>query len=91
VDERHSVQRGELPAPHLYGPLAADATLLDHFRDDALILLDEREAIEAALSDLDDLARERREELVGRNELRPDAPLNAAGRRDRTRAADAPR
>ncbi len=75
VDERHSVQRGELPAPHLYGPLAADATLLDHFRDDALILLDEREAIEAALSDLDDLARERREELINRNEVRPDAPF----------------
>ena len=57
-DERHSLQRGELPAPHAL----RSARCRGHAArplppTEALMLLDEREAVEAALSDLDELAR----------------------------------
>ena len=78
ANEREELQRGRLPAPDLYGPLAGDATLLDHVRPDWLVILDERQAIEAAQRDLDDLARERREELAERDEMGTAAPFGHA-------------
>src|SRR5690606_10974030 len=66
---------GELPAPALYGPLAVDATILDHLRSDALLVLDEREALEAAAADLDELTEERRADLAARDELDARAPM----------------
>jgi len=79
--DRGQLQQGLLPAPHLYGPLVARATLLDHLPHGraqgrgSLIVLDEREAVEAAASDLDTLARERREELAARQLFDGDTPL----------------
>ena len=78
-DDLHALRRGELPAPDRYGPLAAQATLLDHLRPGALLLLDEREAVEAASSDLDELAEERRRDLSGRGEIGEGVPLPHAG------------
>jgi transcription-repair coupling factor (superfamily II helicase) len=74
-DELHALRRGELPAPARYGPLASTATLLDHLPRGALLILDEREAVEAATTDLDELAEERRAELAARHELDADAPF----------------
>ena len=72
--ERAALGRGELPAPGRYGPLAVEGSLLDHLGD-AAILIDEREAIDTAMAELDELAVERRAELVGRGELGTEAPL----------------
>ncbi len=69
ADERHALQRGELPAPSLYGPLGSHATLLDHVREGWRIVVDESSNVAASLHDLDELARERREELSARGEL----------------------
>ncbi|MEZ4501068.1 MAG: transcription-repair coupling factor [Dehalococcoidia bacterium] len=69
VAERTALQNGTLPAPDLYGPLASDTTLLDHLAAECLVILDERQGVEAALHDLDDLARERRAELAEDGDL----------------------
>ncbi|MGE0133538.1 MAG: transcription-repair coupling factor [Dehalococcoidia bacterium] len=76
----HALRRGELPQPARYGPLATDATLLDHLPAGALLILDEREAVEAAASDLEDLAVERRGELTAHHQLTAAAPLPQASR-----------
>jgi transcription-repair coupling factor (superfamily II helicase) len=83
-EDVHALRRGELPAPGLYGPLAVDATILDHLRPasvasetsrDALLVLDEREALNAAMRDLDELATERRADLAARGEIDARAPF----------------
>ena len=71
----HVLRAGELTDAALYGPLAVESTILDHLRDGGLVILDEREAIEAAMADLDELAEERRKEMAGRGELDLRAPL----------------
>jgi transcription-repair coupling factor (superfamily II helicase) len=80
--ELATLRRGELPTPNRYGPLATAATLLDHVRREALVVIDERESIEAAASDQDDLAEERRADLASHNDLDPAAPLPHATRND---------
>ena len=75
ADELATLRRGDLPAPSLYGPLAGDATVLDHLPPEALLIVDEREAMAAASADLDELASERREELAVRGELGAGAPF----------------
>ena len=74
-DDLHALRVGELPAAPLYGPLACTATILDHLRPEALLIVDEREAVDAAAADLDALAIERREELAARGELGAATPL----------------
>ncbi len=74
-DNFASLQRGELPVPPLFGPLASETTILDHFDPDALLILDEREGLIAASSDLDDLAIERAEDMAGRGTLPAETPL----------------
>ncbi|MSQ31129.1 MAG: transcription-repair coupling factor [Dehalococcoidia bacterium] len=74
-DELRQLRSGELPAPALYGPLACEATILDHLRGDAVLVLDEREALDAALAEIDELAQERRAELAQRGELGRATPL----------------
>ena len=81
-DELAALRRGELPRPPLYGPLAAEATILDHLPPQALPIVDEPDSVVASLADLDDLARERREELAGRGELGADAPPPHAARQE---------
>ncbi|MBX7110629.1 MAG: transcription-repair coupling factor [Dehalococcoidia bacterium] len=76
----HALRRGELVMPARYGPLATDATLLDHLPAGALLVLDEREAVEAAASDLEELAAERREELTAQHVLTAATPLPQASR-----------
>jgi transcription-repair coupling factor (superfamily II helicase) len=78
--ELAALRRGELPAPGRYGPLASAATLLDHLGRDALVILDERETIEAAASDQDELSEERRADLASHGDLDADTPLPHAGR-----------
>ncbi len=85
-EELRALRAGELPSPDLYGPLAVDGTILDHLRRDALIIVDEREAVDAALADLDEIATERRQELAQKGEIDPRAPL-PHGPRDTVRAA----
>jgi len=80
--ELADLRRGQLPTPDRYGPLASEATLLDHLRGDSLILIDERENIEAAASDQDELSAERRADLANHKDLDPDAPLPHATRND---------
>ena len=75
LDEVGRLRAGELPEPPLYGPLAATATILDHLRNDGVLVLDEREAVDAALADLDELVTERRHDLVQRGELTASAPF----------------
>ncbi|MBM4410043.1 MAG: transcription-repair coupling factor [Chloroflexi bacterium] len=82
----HALRAGELADASLYGPLAVESTILDHLREGALVILDEREAIEASMADLDELADERRTEMAGRGELDPRAPLPHEPR-DRLKAA----
>ena len=79
-EDLHALRRGELPSPARYGPLASDVTLLDHLPPGALVVLDEREAVEAAVADLDELAEERRAELAAHRELSAGAPLPHASR-----------
>ncbi|MDA1241406.1 MAG: transcription-repair coupling factor, partial [Chloroflexi bacterium] len=74
ADLQH-LRTGTLTAPNLYGAMAVDATILDHLRRDWLLVLDEREAVEAACSDLDDLATERRAEMAKRDEIDARAPF----------------
>ncbi|MFA7250211.1 MAG: transcription-repair coupling factor [Dehalococcoidia bacterium] len=74
-DELHQLRAGVLPSPAMFGPLAATATIIDHLRGDAVIVLDEREALDAALADLDELVSERRNDLVQRGELTAGAPF----------------
>jgi transcription-repair coupling factor (superfamily II helicase) len=81
-DELASLQRGELPAPALYGPLACGSTILDHFAADALVIVDERESVTAASTDLDELATERRDELVAHGEMLSSAPLPHASQQE---------
>ncbi|MBM3141011.1 MAG: transcription-repair coupling factor, partial [Chloroflexi bacterium] len=88
-DELSALRRAELPAPALYGPLALESTILDHLRADALLIFDEREAIDAAASDLDELTLERRAELAARGELAKEAPLPHETRSALTVALDA--
>ena len=78
--ELADLRRGQLPTPDRYGPLASEATLFDHLGRDALILIDERETIEAAASDQDDLAEERRADLANQRDIDPGAPLPHATR-----------
>ncbi len=80
-DELQLLRTGALPSPDFTGPMAVDTTILDHLRRDWLLVLDEREAVEAAWADLDDLAAERRAELAKRGELDARAPFphEAAG------------
>ena len=75
LDELGRLRAGALPAPSMYGPLATSATILDHLRGDAVLVLDEREALDAALTDLDELVAERRSDLVQRDELTANAPF----------------
>ncbi|MEX2373926.1 MAG: hypothetical protein WD800_09015, partial [Dehalococcoidia bacterium] len=86
AEELRMLRAGELPLPEYYGPLALDATILDHLRGDALVVVDEREAVDAALADLDELSGERRAELAQRGELDARAPLPHEPR-DTVRAA----
>ncbi|MDA0351894.1 MAG: transcription-repair coupling factor [Chloroflexi bacterium] len=81
-EEVASLRRGQLAAPDRYGPLASEATLLDHLQRDALVLIDERETVEAAASDQDDLTEERRADLAKQQDLDPDAPLPHATRNE---------
>jgi transcription-repair coupling factor (superfamily II helicase) len=74
-EERRALQLGELPAPALYGPLAAHASLLDHIRPDWRLLIDEPPSVAAALHDLDELARERRADLAAKRDLGEAAPF----------------
>ncbi|MCK9494777.1 MAG: transcription-repair coupling factor [Dehalococcoidia bacterium] len=74
-EEVRQLRAGELPAREFYGPLAASSTILDHLKRDAIVIIDEREAIDAAFADLDDLVHERRAELAQRGELDAGAPL----------------
>ena len=73
-EELAALRRGELPAPARYGPLSAEATLLDHLRPSALLLVDEEDAALAAAAEQDDLSDERRELLASQGELPADAP-----------------
>ena len=75
IAERNSLERGELPSPPLYGPLAARSTLLDHLRDDHIVVVDESEAIDAALDELDELAAARHAEMVAQGEFGRDTPF----------------
>ena len=59
-DELAALRRGELPAPGRYGPLAAEATLLDHLSAGALVIVDETDAVRAAAAEQDALTTERR-------------------------------
>ncbi len=81
-DELEALQRGELPAPDLYGPLASERTILDHLDGDALVIIDERDAVMAAATDLDELAAERRDEMASHDELAADAPLPHASHQE---------
>ena len=74
-DNLAALKRGELPVPPLFGPLASETTILDHFEPDALLILDEREGLIAASSDLDDLAIERADDMAGRGNLPTETPL----------------
>ena len=74
-DELSQLRAGHLPVPALYGALAVDASVLDHLRADTLVIIDEREAVDAALADLDELVAERRSEVAGRGEIDPRTPL----------------
>ncbi|MCK9487503.1 MAG: transcription-repair coupling factor [Dehalococcoidia bacterium] len=85
-EEIRQLRAGELASPDFYGPLAVDGTILDHLKRDALIVVDEREAVDAALADLDELATERRAELAQKGEVDPRAPL-PHDPRDTVRAA----
>ena len=81
LDDLSQLRAGRLPSPPMYGPLAATATILDHLRGDSVLVLDEPEALDAALTDLDELVTERRNDLVQRGELTartpfPHAPLD---------------
>ena len=70
-----ALRSGALPVASLYGPLLERPTLLDHLPHDGLLIVDEREAVEAASADLDELARERAAELADRRQLPAGAPL----------------
>jgi transcription-repair coupling factor (superfamily II helicase) len=74
-DELQHLRTGTLVTPEFTGPMAVDGTILDHLRRDWLLVLDEREAVEAASADLDDLATERRAEMAKRGEIDPRAPF----------------
>jgi transcription-repair coupling factor (superfamily II helicase) len=86
--ELAALRRGELPVPALYGPLLGGATLFDHLGPDALLIVDEREAVEAAAADLDELALERAAELSARGELPASAPAPHAPSADLTAAIE---
>ena len=75
LDDLSQLRAGRLPAPALYGPLAATATILDHLRADSVLVLDETEALDAALTDLDEVVAERRAELTQKSELTSTAPF----------------
>ncbi len=75
AEELAALRRGELPAPARYGPLAAGSTLLDHLGPDALVVVDEPDAVFAAAAEQDALAAERRDQLVAVRDLGPEAPL----------------
>ena len=87
--ELSRLRSGELPVPELYGPLAAEHTLLDHLSPGALLLIDEREGVDAALSDLEELTLERRADLAGHGQLDPEAPLPHATPQEMRVALDA--
>ena len=79
-EEARELRRGELPVAARYGPLTVGGTLLDHLSERAVLLLDEREAIDAAAVDHDELAEERRRDLVERFELTEETRLPHASR-----------
>jgi transcription-repair coupling factor (superfamily II helicase) len=79
-EEERALRRGELPAPARYGPLAVTGTLLDHMPPGSVLLLDEREAVDAAARDHDEHAAERRADFVQRHELTDETPLPHASR-----------
>ena len=83
-----ALRSGALPAASLYGPLLERPTLLGHLPRGGLLVVDEREAVEAAAADLDELARERAAELAGRGRLPPGAPLPHAPLADLTSAIE---
>ncbi|MXW35037.1 MAG: transcription-repair coupling factor, partial [Chloroflexi bacterium] len=74
AEELAALRRGELPSPARYGPLAANATLLDHLGPGALVIVDEPDAVHAAAAEQDALAAERRDQLVAVRDLGPEAP-----------------
>ena len=73
--ELAALRSGVLPAAPVYGPLLERPTLLDHLPEGGLLIVDEREAVETASADLDELARERAAELAARGRLPEGAPL----------------
>ncbi|MXZ46582.1 MAG: transcription-repair coupling factor [Chloroflexi bacterium] len=75
AEELAALRRGELPSPARYGPLAARATLLDHLGPNALVIVDEPDAVHAAAAEQDALAAERRDQLVAVGDIGPEAPL----------------
>ena len=79
-EELHALRRGELPAPGRYGPLSVSGTLLAHLPRGSVLLLDEREAVDAAARDHDELAEEARAELAAHGDLTLEAPLPHASR-----------
>ena len=87
--ELSRLRSGELAVPELYGPLAAESTLLDHFAAASLLLIDEREGVDAALSDLEELTLERRADLAGHGQLDREAPLPHATPQEMRVAIDA--
>ncbi len=86
--ELAALRGGALPVASLYGPLLDRPTLFDHLPPDALLIVDEREAVEAASADLDELARERAGELAARRQLPENAPLPHAPLADLTAAIE---
>ena len=75
LDELSQLRAGTLPEPAMYGPLATTATILDHLAGDAVLVLDETESLDAALTDLDELVSERRADLAERGEFTSTAPF----------------
>ena len=87
-DELAALRRGELPLPAFYGPLSGEATILGHLGERALLVVDERDAVAAAAADLDELVRERRDDLSARGQLTADAPAPHASEQELEVALD---
>ncbi|MYB41447.1 MAG: transcription-repair coupling factor [Chloroflexi bacterium] len=73
-EELAALGRGELPAASRYGPLAGDSTLFDHLGADALLIVDEEDAVLAAAAEQDELTAERARLLAREGELPAEAP-----------------
>ena len=79
-EERRTLARGELAAPARYGPLTVSGTLLAHLPQNAVLLIDERESVDVAAHDHDEIAEEARAELIEQLELTDETPLPHASR-----------